>query len=102
MIYKVSVEQWPLQQLPPVALDGIITPFWCIPLIFYYIHIYQAKTLQWVPLLMMPTNNNQQCVLNTILTNVHTVPMIHCIVLLPFMVEDGITMGDGNKALFIN
>ena len=30
VIYKVSVERWPLQQLPPVALDGIITPFWCI------------------------------------------------------------------------
>ena len=30
VIYKVSVERWPLQQLPPAALDGIITPFWCI------------------------------------------------------------------------
>ena len=26
VIYKVSVQQWPLQQLPPVAFDGIITP----------------------------------------------------------------------------
>ena len=26
VIYKVSVQRWPLQQLPPVAFDGIITP----------------------------------------------------------------------------
>ena len=48
VIYKVSVERWPLQQLPPVASDGIITPFWCIAQMaehtFYYIHSHICAT----------------------------------------------------------
>ena len=106
VIYKVSVERWPLQQLPPVASDGIITQFWCI-----------AKSIPFTTFTYMPHKNTsvdvfanivkqQKCVLNTILTMqcLHcTHDTYDCIVLLPLiMAEDGITMADGNKALFIN
>ena len=46
VIYKVSVQRWPLQQLPPVAFDGIITPLWCI-FVHHKVYLHSFTSITW-------------------------------------------------------